>query len=1211
MLCATIPKNNISEKDNNQINLKKDNSNLFKEKSIDKKPESLLHDLSLAFATNNEKGNIIFKDNSFNQNNINEEEIIKNNYKPTKSNSTVDLPLANGSNSSLNSYDISKISCEDISSHNKLSNLSCSSIRSVEYNNNANVKNSLENNTQISMSEDESFIYNSHLSEIDRNEDIKDLRIKLKKAIKSLDKKKNDLTLAAVIGQCLLEANTNLKSINNKLMNHDNDKSSISSSYMLTSDMDPSSSSIINKKTNSNSKNNKIRVYTGIGRQEKNHLNLYPENGSLDENTYNSVVEYHEENYNKLIKKLTDINNQLENSNFDLRRQVNDLEEVVKNTKNKYNRGLLESEKKLTEMEDKLNVMTELNNKLFKDNHDLMKEFSNNNNNKNNDIEQEQKLIDSLYNELYDMQHKIEEVNNNKEKCEKKYEELNKEYIKSQDEIDELKKVQEQNKIIEQVYNEQENRIKELHEYMEYQRDYISRLENQLFFCTFNPVNNQKINNKKFIDFNNDNMKDRIIEITVDESTESDKDESENDNFDDISNENDDSNIVEGNINNIENNRILTNDQVKNNNNKNNNTDARFQNSQLVLYSPNIFHQILSNANNINYNNMNNNVAIDNNKININDDNNDIINSNDYNKENNIVINNSNSKKRISINNNNNNNNNKRVSINGNISYNKKKKNSINGNGDITKQIIHNENKFDTPSNKYISKRRASFNNVFTKDTKRISFNEKPRRKSLNVIPNNQFIYSFGHPMYDSNKLLKSSEDFSNRDSLKQENDESLNIFQQDIKKIFKPRPPVKKMKMNKQEKKMIKKIKMDKLNDIIQTSENSALYTPSSSYIAIPKNNSFNSLSSSSIKGSFMDDSKDFVTSNNMSIIQPIQSLESEPDNINPLNQEENINNENKKHYNNISLPSPPQSPTPLQRNITKTIQSINNFQEDTSDISFLNNIKAQHPFNEKSHETNNKLQKKTFKSIFLKNTFSPNFSSSNSLSSPSNSDLFPPVKSGFSTPSVSSWTVSSSNKNNKNDTSNILKGGSTSTLDIHSFASDLDLSTQIIVKNDSEINNNNNNNNNNININNNNNFNNNMKTSEGLWNKKNNIGNESELKNNNGEVSNIINNVSDNDNNSLMKQKNEETHKNRNKVAKILIKGWIHVVDSFSLFNPYHSNYRLDSYSYDNKENKNDDTTTNTDSDTNLEQKSKAIIPYEPNQYQLPTTHFWNSYY
>jgi len=143
------------------------------------------------------------------------------------------------------------------------------------------------------------------------------------------------------------------------------------------------------------------------------------------------ILEYHEDNYNRVIKQLTDINNQLECNNFDLRKQVNDLEEVVKETKNKYNRGLVESEKKLNEMEEKLNTMTELNNKLFKDNQDLMKEFSNNNHNKNIEIKQERNLIDTLYNELYDMQQKIEEVNNSKEKCEKKYEKLNMEYIKS------------------------------------------------------------------------------------------------------------------------------------------------------------------------------------------------------------------------------------------------------------------------------------------------------------------------------------------------------------------------------------------------------------------------------------------------------------------------------------------------------------------------------------------------------------------------------------------------------------------------------------------------------------------------------------------------------------------------------------------------------------------------------------------------------------
>ncbi len=45
--------------------------------------------------------------------------------------------------------------------------------------------------------------------------------------------------------------------------------------------IDSSSSSI---------QNDKVRVYEGVGRQVKNHLDIFPGNGNIDENTYNSVV---------------------------------------------------------------------------------------------------------------------------------------------------------------------------------------------------------------------------------------------------------------------------------------------------------------------------------------------------------------------------------------------------------------------------------------------------------------------------------------------------------------------------------------------------------------------------------------------------------------------------------------------------------------------------------------------------------------------------------------------------------------------------------------------------------------------------------------------------------------------------------------------------------------------------------------------------------
>jgi len=609
MLCVSALESNPPIEKSNEIN--KLQKSLAKGKFVVDEPEidslskePILKNLSLAFSTDeNENGNILIKEDIL-PHEVNDKKtkqnIVRSNSKGSNTaSSVVDLPLANGSNSSLNSHDISRKSYEEVPYHSKL-NLSCSSIRPGDNNS----RGSLDKSIHYSFSEDESFDYNSHLSEIDRNEDIKDLRVKLKKAIKSLDKKKKDLTLAAVIGQCLLEANTNLKTLNYKLMNkRDIDGSSISSSYLFNSEIDSPSAIHYIKKSN----NNNTRVYTGVGRQEKNHLNLFPDNGSLDENTYNSVVEYHEENYNRVIKQLTDINNQLENHNLDLKRQVNDLEGVVKDTKNKYNRGLVESEKKLNEMEDKLNTMTELNNKLLKDNQDLIKEFNSKNNTNKNEIKQEQKLIDSLYNELYDMQHKIEEVNNSKEKCEKKYEKLNMEYIKSKDEIGELKKLQEQNKIIEQVNNEQENRIRELNDYMEYQRDYISKLENQLLFCTFNPVQNNKMSTELLKKIEEDDMEGRIVELTNEEenSKTNDDDSGSNDreSHTDDDGQNNDSFLNSSNDLSEEDNYKEEDDRheeqifKKNLNkrriraNENDDSNNRYQNSQLVLYSPNIFHQ--------------------------------------------------------------------------------------------------------------------------------------------------------------------------------------------------------------------------------------------------------------------------------------------------------------------------------------------------------------------------------------------------------------------------------------------------------------------------------------------------------------------------------------------------------------------------------------------------------------------------------------------
>jgi len=52
----------------------------------------------------------------------------------------------------------------------------------------------------------------------------------------------------------------------------------------MNSELDPSSSLIQNHKKFNQHGN--VRVYTGVGRQEKNHINLIPENESLDESGY-------------------------------------------------------------------------------------------------------------------------------------------------------------------------------------------------------------------------------------------------------------------------------------------------------------------------------------------------------------------------------------------------------------------------------------------------------------------------------------------------------------------------------------------------------------------------------------------------------------------------------------------------------------------------------------------------------------------------------------------------------------------------------------------------------------------------------------------------------------------------------------------------------------------------------------------------------------
>ncbi|OUM68383.1 hypothetical protein PIROE2DRAFT_3984 [Piromyces sp. E2] len=486
--------------------------------------------------------------------------------------------------------------------------------------------------------------------------------------------------------------------------------------------------------------------------------------------------------------------------------------------------------------------------------------------------------------------------------------------------------------------------------------------------------------------------------------------------------------------------------------------------------------------------------------------------------------------------------------------------------------------------------------------------------------------------MFNNNKLLKSSDESSEEDSSDHENDESLDMFQHDIKKMFKPRPPVKKMKMNKQEKKMIKKIKMDKLNDIIHTSENSQSYnTPSSSNLVVTRKNSFNSLSNSSIKNSYMNpDSREYITSRDYSDIQTTSSQNSINDNSNT--NANTIDNNNNNNNNNKDLSIPIQDHNNKGKMVNNDIKTtaviptneikyntkpkaissfpnknrmykassplvINNtLESSTSSTSFLNN-EREHPHYKKSNNHHStKPQRRTFRSIFLRNPFSSNFSSSN-LSSSNVST------SHFSSPSISSWTAStttdsSTNKighhHNEPSSSNILKT-STSTMDINSYAPDLDLSTQIIIKNDSEMNDTHPLSSND-----------NIKTSEFLWNKENGVGKNQLLRDPaNKDIYSSGCNLERSDSNV-----SEESHKSRNKVAKMLIKGWIHVIDGISLFNPYHNNYHLDSYSY-NHRGSNKDNDENASIDQTSTSNNKAMIPFDPDQHRLSTTHFFNSYH
>jgi len=282
---------------------------------------------------------------------------------------------------------------------------------------------------------------------------------------------------------------------------------------------------------------------------------------------------------------------------------------------------------------------------------------------------------------------------------------------------------------------------------MDYQRDYISRLENQLFFCTFNPINNPKMNNN-LLKYEEDN---RIVEI---------KDSDNSDDHESNYNSNQIDNNVSQNLDN------QTSIEEENHPNIDNN-----QNSQLVLYNPSVFHQILTNSSN--YRNFINGPYIDNSNNNDQIDNhsgerkiNSINNIKNYD---NLIID-SNSEKK---------------DINGNIltNYNPitKKRISINSNGTIKKQINYN--------NDIKIKRRASTNNIPCNDKLNKCEKERPRRKcksqkniinntsitcksntcyllnnyyliAINILPSNQFIYSYGNPMFNNyNNLLDSSDE--------------------------------------------------------------------------------------------------------------------------------------------------------------------------------------------------------------------------------------------------------------------------------------------------------------------------------------------------------------------------------------------------------------------------------------------------------------------
>jgi len=442
------------------------------------------------------------------------------------------------------------------------------------------------------------------------------------------------------------------------------------------------------------------------------------------------------------------------------------------------------------------------------------------------------------------------------------------------------------------------------------------------------------------------------------------------------------------------------------------------------------------------------------------------------------------------------------------------------------------------------------------------------------------------------------------------ENEKSLDIFQHDIKKIFKPRPPIKKMKMNKQEKKMIKKIKKDKLNDIIQTSENSISYTPSSSSVkGESRNSSFNSTNSKSVKNSFVNvDSRMYFTSKDFSDVQSIPSQDFANNNSNSNNENNinnNINNINNKNELSVTVPNKQFVENTIEKrknNVEKKSASIvplntNNKNYVPSPLGYNNRyIKPNSPMLLNSYQDVSssgpsflKQPKRTFRSLLFRNPFfSSNFTSSN-LSSSNISTSPPSISSNIKIPK-------NNDKKNNNTSSNIIKSND-STMDLNSFTLETDLSTQIIIKNDSEIND----------------CTSDLKTSEILWNKENNVGKELLHRNstNKDVPSPTQNNVDNSESNISVKGQ-------RNKLAKMLIRGWIHMVDGLSLFNPYHNNYRLDSYVYNRNEKSSDNNSSSDDnsssndnsssSSNNEEDNEDAPMPFGSDHHRLPTSHFFN---